>query len=386
MKNTVFFLILTFSLTSCAFGHSHKLPKWYRGNTHVHTVLCGHADSSPEVVTKWYHDNDYNFLILSEHNIFIDPKDVKMPEDRRKDFILIPGEEVTGARHIHSTAMNVKALVDWKFKDKDKSKMMQRQVDDIEKANGVTILNHPDWRNALTDADIFKVDRLYMFELFNMAWEGNNEYHNKKKSVVRPRVDELWDLMLSRGMVIYGVAADDAHKFELKNLAFKSSNPGRAWVMVRANSLNAEDITAAMYHGDFYASSGVFLKDYQVSKNKITVEVSDIATQKELAKTHIKREGRIIKKGKSGYLIELIGQDGKVLKSKEGLKASFSYDKTSPYYRVRISYQRPHKVYGHEGYYAWCMPVFTDGRVKKLQKFTHEYLKTHEALDASHRH
>ena len=45
--------------------------KWYKGNTHVHTVLCGHADSTPEAVAQWYHDRGYNFLVLSEHNIFL---------------------------------------------------------------------------------------------------------------------------------------------------------------------------------------------------------------------------------------------------------------------------------------------------------------------------
>ena len=52
--------------------------KWYKGNTHVHTVLCGHADSTPEVVAQWYHDRGYNFLVLIEHNKFIDPTTVKL--------------------------------------------------------------------------------------------------------------------------------------------------------------------------------------------------------------------------------------------------------------------------------------------------------------------
>src|SRR5215212_10107531 len=52
---------------------------WYRGNTHVHTVLCGHADSAPEVVAKWYLDRGYHFLCLSEHNRFIDPANVALP-------------------------------------------------------------------------------------------------------------------------------------------------------------------------------------------------------------------------------------------------------------------------------------------------------------------
>src|SRR4051812_47534774 len=64
--------------------------QWYRGNTHVHTVRCGHADTEPEAVARWYLDRGYHFLCLSEHNQFIDPATVKLPDPRRADFILVP--------------------------------------------------------------------------------------------------------------------------------------------------------------------------------------------------------------------------------------------------------------------------------------------------------
>ena len=54
---------------------------------------------------------------------------------------MIPGEEVTGP--VHSTAMNVSRLVPWEFKDKNRSKVVQWQVDETKKAGGITILNHP---------------------------------------------------------------------------------------------------------------------------------------------------------------------------------------------------------------------------------------------------
>jgi len=98
--------------------------KWYKGNTHVHTVLCGHADSTPEVVAQWYHDRGYNFLVLSEHNKFIDPSTVKLSGEIRDDFLLVPGEEITGGRNngsIHFTAMNTSRLVPWDFRDKNRS-------------------------------------------------------------------------------------------------------------------------------------------------------------------------------------------------------------------------------------------------------------------------
>ena len=108
--------------------------KWYKGNTHVHTVLCGHADSTPEVVAQWYHDRGYNFLVLSEHNKFIDPSTVKLSGEIREDFLLVPGEEITGGRNngsIHFTAMN-------------------------------TILNHPLWSRMVQAHEITPIKRLYI--------------------------------------------------------------------------------------------------------------------------------------------------------------------------------------------------------------------------------
>ena len=128
--------------------------EWYRGNTHAHTVLCGHADSTPEVVTRWYHDHGYNFLILSEHNRFIDPETVTMPEERREDFILIPGEEVTGKKSIHTTAMNIDALVPWDYDDEHKSAIIQNHVDGVRGAHGHPILNHPNYKFAAGVDDV----------------------------------------------------------------------------------------------------------------------------------------------------------------------------------------------------------------------------------------
>lgn len=90
-------------------GTAQADTQWYKGNTHAHTVLCGHADSSPEAVAKWYHDHGYQFLVLSEHNIFIDPATVELPEDSREDFIL---SGVDRAEEILQVAVDEKATLE----------------------------------------------------------------------------------------------------------------------------------------------------------------------------------------------------------------------------------------------------------------------------------
>jgi hypothetical protein len=45
--------------------------QWYKGNTHTHT-LWSDGEAAPEHAAKWYKDEGYNFLVLSDHNVMSD--------------------------------------------------------------------------------------------------------------------------------------------------------------------------------------------------------------------------------------------------------------------------------------------------------------------------
>ena len=343
MKSFTFACCL-FSLFHFSFGEA-----WYKGNTHVHTVLCGHADSTPEVVAQWYHDQGYNFLILSEHNKYIDPSTVELKGEVRSDFLLVPGEEVTGP--VHSTAMNVSRLVPWTFKDKNRSKIIQNHVDEIEKAGGTNILNHPLSGRFLQVHEILPVQRLYMFELYNAHPKARNF-----RGAHHPSTEQLWDALLEKGMTIYGVSSDDAHK--LAKWGEKENNPGRGWVMVKAEDLTPKALTEAMIEGDFYSSSGVMLDKLVRGTNNIEVSVNEKETEYELSSGFL--FGRPVRKGEPGTFIEFIGPGGEVQKTVNGISAS--YEARGAYLRAKVT----QRVAGTDGalreYYAWTQPVFTDDR------------------------
>ncbi|MBT6147625.1 MAG: CehA/McbA family metallohydrolase, partial [Gemmatimonadetes bacterium] len=282
--------------------------QWYRGNTHTHTVICGHADSTPEYVAGWYLDRGYHFLILSEHNHFIDPDSVALPEKRRKDFILIPGEEDSGPKHIHSTAMNTRERVDWDFDSDHRHEIIQKQVDGAIGAGGQTILNHPNWQWALTTDDIYPVQRLHLFELHNGHPSVNNWGNADHAST-----EQMWDDLLTRGMRIYGVSSDDAHTFQ--TLTPHASNPGRGWVMVQADTLTADAITKAMQAGDFYASSGIFLRDVERGPTTYRVAVDVAATLHEVGKWEVlgHRVEPGAEAGEEGFHLDFIGPDAGIL-------------------------------------------------------------------------
>jgi hypothetical protein len=322
---------------------------WHKGNTHVHTTLCGHADTTPNAVAQWYHDRGYNFLILSEHNKFIDPSTVQLKGEVRSDFLLVPGEEVTGP--VHSTAMNISRLVPWDFKDKNRSKVIQNHVDEIGKANGAMILNHPNFGRPIHSHEISPVKNLYMFELYN-AHPHVHSFGNAH----RPSLEVLWDALLEKGMTIYGVSSDDAHK--LKKWGEKENNPGRGWVMVRSEELSSSALTKAMLKGDFYSSSGVMLEKLVRGTNSIELLVNEKETACELASEFL--FGRPVKKGEPGTIIEFIGPGGEVVKTVRGYSAKC--EAKDAYIRAKVTHRVKNKDGSLREYYAWTQPVFTDGR------------------------
>ncbi|MBT5186068.1 MAG: CehA/McbA family metallohydrolase [Kordiimonadaceae bacterium] len=339
------------SILSLSTLEAFAADKWYRGNTHVHTTLSGHADTTPDEVAKWYLDRDYNFLILSEHNKFIDPATVALPEGRREDFILIPGEEVTDDSHVvHTTAMNIKDLVPWNTDEtRTTTESIQYHVDGTHTHGGTTILNHPNFEYAIRASDILGTHNLYMFELYN----GHNDVHNfGNEDHVSTEV--MWDDLLSHGMKIYGVSSDDAHQFQ--TMSPNMSNPGRGWVMVKSDTLTPEAMTKAMLDGDFYASSGVFLKTIESSSNKYSVSVDPIKTADALKSTVLR--GKYIKDSKEGFRIEYIGPEGKILKTSTGNNASYDVEESMLYLRVKVTFTRAISEGGFEEYYAWGQPVF----------------------------
>ena len=85
---------------------------WLKGNTHTHTTESD-GDSAPEVVIDWYRSHGYDFLVLSDHNVFTDPERFRHLQDSA--FLLIAGEEVTSSferRPVHVNGLGIPGLVE----------------------------------------------------------------------------------------------------------------------------------------------------------------------------------------------------------------------------------------------------------------------------------
>ncbi|MCB0586148.1 MAG: hypothetical protein KDD06_12580, partial [Phaeodactylibacter sp.] len=296
-----------------------------------------------------------------------DPDSVPLPADKRPDFILIPGEEVTGSESIHTTGMNIRRLVEAQlpegFMNEDgvtsrdaKRRILQMHVDSVLQASGTPILNHPNYVSGIHAEDILHIRRLHMFELFNGhpdVYNWGNELHAS--------TEQKWDSLLTAGLLLYGVSSDDAHTFQ--EWAPQKSNPGRGWVMVRSDTLAPGPITHAMEHGDFYATNGIILSDVSFDNNQYLVQIDTAQTRQELESPFV--AGKRDSVGTEGYAIEFIGPNGQLLEKKASIKAVYGLGNAEAYVRCKLSYTRRNPDGSYEQFFAWTQPWFSDGRDKK---------------------
>ena len=299
--------------------------RWWKGNLHTHS-LWSDGNDFPEMISDWYRQKGYHFLAISDHNtlqsgqkwmevekvqsrshgqafekylarfgkswvetrgepgsekyaVRLKPLDeYRYLLERHDEFILIPAEEITDSAEghpVHMNATNLDELIK-PLGGKTVRETMEnnlRAVLEQEKAKGREILphlNHPNFKYGITFEDLAAVMAERFFEVYN-GHPGVNHLGNAEK----PGIERMWDLANHLrvnklgGSVLYGVGTDDSHEYHGK----EGSRPGRGWVMVRAKFLTPEHLIRAMKAGDFYASSGVSLKDVQWDNETKTLSV-----------------------------------------------------------------------------------------------------------------
>jgi hypothetical protein len=249
--------------------------RWYKGNTHTHT-LNSDGDSHPDDVAKWYKQRGYAFVVLTDHNVLTSVEALNALHGLDERFLVIRGEEVTdrfGDKPIHINALAPTRLITPQG-GTSVLDVLQRDVRAIRAADAVPHLNHPNFGWAVTADELAQVDALTLFEVFN----GHPQVNNVGGGGV-PGLEEAWDAILTSGKLIYGLATDDAHHFKRPEDP-TASRPGQGWIVVRADTLTPAAILGAVERGDFYASTGVELRDLRASASEIMLDIRTTAFSK----------------------------------------------------------------------------------------------------------
>lgn len=382
-----------------AFDAGGGSPRWWKGNLHTHT-LWSDGGAFPETVVSWYKRNGYHFLALSDHNVlqegerwvtietdprkrwayeaYVDEFGSEWVETRREEgvlqvrlktleefrtrfeepdrFMLVAGEEITDrcqGKPVHLNASNLRDLVPPQgggtvaetIRNNVRAVLDQRMRT---RRPMLVHLNHPNYGWAVTVDDLVEVVEERFFEVYN----GHPAVRNEGDAA-HPSTEDLWDQALVRRLlkdpadVLYGVATDDAHVYDRADGA--APVPGRGWIMVRARHLSPWDIIRAIERGDFYASTGVVLRDILVNESRIEVVVDEVEGVR--------------------YTVEFIGArrvaapgalpQAEVLARFEGPRGAYEFHGDELYVRCRITSSRPpaRPITPDDRERAWTQPV-----------------------------
>jgi hypothetical protein len=415
--------LLTIALAIPARGE--QPARWYKGNLHTHS-LWSDGNDFPEMICDWYKSRDYHFLALSDHNIlsagekWIDEgkaqaRDAigglaryrerlgdKWVETREKDgkteirlktltefrplfeeqekFLLIQGEEITDsfqALPIHVNATNVRDVIKPQRGNSLRETIANNlsAVENQSKVVGRPLLahlNHPNYGYAVTAEDMAAVLQERFFEVYN-GHPGVN--HNGDKH--HAGTERMWDIANALRIVefksppLMGMATDDSHNY----FGTRGASPGRGWVMVRAQKLDAESLIKSLHAGDFYASSGIELSDvrFDADKGRLSLEIVPqegvtYVTQfvGTLAGTDLKGTPVLNEKGEEVRATQRYSdQIGKVLSTVKGTKAEYQLTGDELYVRAVVTSSRGPENPSFEGQkeQAWTQPVGWEKRL-----------------------
>jgi len=284
--------------------------RWWKGNLHTHS-LWSDGDDYPEMIAEWYKQHGYHFLAFSDHNILLQDERWMVITGQRAEqtfqkylqrfgprwveqvtlqstqvvrlkplsefrslfeapdrFLMIPSEEISDQYKkipIHINATNLRDLIPPQG-GTNVLDVMQRNVNAVlaqRQKTGQPLLphlNHPNFGWAITAEDLMQLRGENFFEVYN----GHPSIHNDG-DVHHASTERMWDIILTFRLTslklgpMYALAVDDSHHYHA--LSRTNSNSGRGWIMVRAPRLEAAAIITAMEAGDFYACTGVRLKE-----------------------------------------------------------------------------------------------------------------------------
>lgn len=374
--------------------------RWFKGNTHTHS-LWSDGNDFPEMIVDWYKEEGYDFLALSDHNTLSRGErwmPVKQVEKRRQkgdsgtvaeylkrfskdwvefrgepgseevrlktleeirpkfedngDFLLIEAEEITDKfrqYHIHINAINLGEVIKPQKGDSVVETMRNnlRAVKAQSERLGrpiLTHLNHPNFHWSVTPQQLAEVVEEQFFEVYN-GHPGINHLGDKD----HPSDEAIWDIANTLRMLVhdapplFGVATDDSHYYHGGNVS-----PGRGWVMVWAEDLNANQLVESMERGEFYASTGVVLKEvkYDQRSRKHLIEITPV-------------EG-------VGFETKFIGTRrstpdtiGEVFETISGTTAEYQFSGDELYVRAVITSTRdhPNASYSDQKEQAWTQPI-----------------------------
>jgi hypothetical protein len=312
-------------------------PGFLKGQLHAHTGNSGDSHTPPARVHAWYEARGYDFVVFTDHSRITDTEDTRL--------LTFPGIELTENRrtcepppapgdacliHVNALFVDPARAADLSLDpvpQNDRVSIYARSLERARELGGIPMLNHPNMQygaNAEVLAELARSHGLTLLEVLNQAHDARNS-----GDASHPSTEKLWDSLLSQGFHVYATATDDAHHYDDAESARAAGEDvfvgDLGFVVVRAER-NPAAIREAIERGDFYASTGVILSELKLDSHELRVAVPS---------------------GEARF--EVIGRDGKILRTETGTHLSHRIDAIDGYVRLRIT--------GPDGRLALTQPI-----------------------------
>ena len=320
----------------------YLLPKtgnFYKANLHSHSTLSD-GNLTPSEMKELYKSHGYSVLAYTDHDIFIPHHELTDEsflalsgfEAAFNENNRFPGRNNDKTCHLcfiaGSSDMDVQPCWNPRYAyvgnakehhneikfdentflfERDYSPEGINQMIKIGRDAGFFVTyNHPTW--SLEDYNNYsKYENLNAMEILNYAIEvsGYPSY-----------VPSIYDDMLRSGKKIFAVAADDNHN--VFSYGDPHSDACGGYIIIKADKLKYENITNALFAGNFYASSGPEIYDLYIEDNKIYVSCSEAVMI-------------TLNKDRRRPSMSVVANNGKTVNS-----ASFPFENDDVYIRITI--------------------------------------------------
>jgi hypothetical protein len=243
----------------------HTLPfglpgRFWRGNLHTHSTRSD-GKLSPEAVCQLYRTAGYDFISLTDH--FLERYSYPLVDTRgyrTEDFTTLLGAELHAGEIELGGLWHIVAVglpLDFAQPPPDESgpELGARAME----TGAFVGIAHPQWY-ALTERDIQEMGAVDAIEVYNGVAADHNDSADSW---------HITDVFLGRDVRYLTYAADDYHGVRGR------SDFGRGWVWVKAESLEPEQLLAALKAGHFYSSTGPQIFDVEYAPGeRLTVRCS----------------------------------------------------------------------------------------------------------------
>lgn len=407
MRTKLLLLTLLVSASTTLTRDARAETQWFKGNTHTHS-LWSDGNDFPDMIADWYKQRGYQFLVLSDHNTLsrgerwmkvssiekrkrgLGPTvlgkyierfgddwvelrgegsarevrlktlaEIRSKFEEEGKFLMVEGEEITdmfGKLQVHTNAINLVEPVKPQHGNSLRETMRNNLIAVQEQAERLkkpifAHLNHPNFQWSITAEDVAHVLEEKFFEVYN-GHPGINHLGSKERG--RHGDEHIWDIAntLRRaelgGPLLYGVATDDSHTYHGGDV-----KPGRGWIMVRAEKLDADTLVRAIQAGDFYASTGVVLQKIEFDPKTRILEIQVAGSDEEDGKVSTQIIGTL--RGEQGDPQKV----GKELAIYQGRSIRHQLTGEEWFVRATITSENAHPLpsFSHQRQQAWTQPI-----------------------------